>query len=416
MALKPIDVVRKHRPDYMILLFMGIIMLIGLVMIYAIGHQRANVLNNIFGTNYSENYFFINQLISIVLSLGVFFAASKMPVKYIQKVAKYVLIIGVLACLVLALGGALGLGFAQCTYGACRWYNIGGKSLQPAEILKLGMLLYLSLFLAARFKQKKLDRSETLIPLAVLCGIAMILVVVVQKDLGTGVVLGMMVLSMLLIAGVSKKILLLLLGGAVILGVIFTVGTPHRRERLATFLSGDTSTVDDDEAYHVTNAKIAIGTGGLMGVGIGNSVQATGYLPESINDSIFAIMGETFGFVGIVVVILLFVALLSRLLKTVYFLHSDVGRVLVAGVFGWIAAHMIMNIAAMIGLVPLTGITLPFLSYGGTSMIFLAAALGLVFNLSRYTAHSPAEEGGDDESLSSRRRLGRPRYASRSRN
>jgi cell division protein FtsW len=206
----------------------------------------------------------------------------------------------------------------------------------------------------------------------------------------------------------------MILGAAVALGLVFTVAVPHRRERLATFLSGDSSTVDDDDAYHVTNAKIAIGTGGLFGVGIGNSVQATGYLPESINDSVFAIMGETFGFVGLVVIIGLFVILLSRLLKVAYFLHNPEGRILVAGVFGWIMAHVAMNIAAMIGLMPLTGITLPFLSYGGTSMMFVAAALGLAFSMSRYTAHSPVIEGEESgEDSSSRRRLGRSRYASR---
>jgi cell division protein FtsW len=179
-----------------------------------------------------------------------------------------------------------------------------------------------------------------------------------------------------------------------------------------TFLSGDTSNTEDSGSYHVAHAKMAIGTGGLMGVGIGNSVQATGYLPESINDSIFAIMGETFGFVGLVSVVVLFVILLLRLLNTAYFLHDKTGQILTAGVFGWVAAHVIMNIAAMTGLMPLTGITLPLLSYGGTSMLFIAFSLGLVYQLSSYTAHAPAkEEGESDENINSRRRFGRTHHA-----
>src|SRR5690606_10549939 len=160
--------------------------------------------------------------------------------------------------------------------------------------------------------------------------------------------------------------------------------------------------------------KIAIGTGGIFGVGIGNSVQATGYLPEAINDSVFAIMGETFGFVGLLIILFLFTRLLLRLLRMVDYLADPWMRLVAAGVFGWLAAHVFLNVAAMIGVAPLTGITLPLLSFGGTSMIFIAAALGLAFQLSKYTSHSAIQTKEDtSESSSSRRRVGRTRYASR---
>jgi len=190
---------------------------------------------------------------------------------------------------------------------------------------------------------------------------------------------------------------------------------PHRMERVTTFLAGDTSseTTSDDDAYHITHAKIAIGSGGLLGVGIGNSVQATGYLPEAINDSVFAIMGETFGFVGLTVILLLFTILLIRLLKVVDHLPNIWMKLAVAGVFGWLAAHVILNVAAMIGVFPLTGITLPLLSFGGTSMVFIAGALGLAFQLSRYTVHGSANKEESYENLSSRRGVGRTRYAGR---
>ena len=137
---------------------------------------------------------------------------------------------------------------------------------------------------------------------------------------------------------------------------------------------------------------IAIGTGGFTGVGIGNSVQATGYLPESINDSVFAVMGETFGFVGLVAVVGCFTVLLLRLLRTANYLHDTEESLVVVGVFAWAAAHVVVNIASMTGLIPLTGITLPLLSYGGTSMLFTAAALGLALQLSCYTAREPRTE------------------------
>ncbi len=131
-----------------------------------------------------------------------------------------------------------------------------------------------------------------------------------------------------------------------------------------------------------------------------------------INDSVFAIMGETFGFVGLTVILVLFTALLMRLLKVADHLPDTWMKLVVAGVFGWLGAHVILNVAAMIGVFPLTGITLPLLSFGGTSMIFIAGALGLAFQLSRYTVHGPNNKETYDENSSSRRGIGRPRYTS----
>ena len=410
-------ILRKHHPDRLILLLFGILMLIGLIVIYSIGQQRANVLNNLMGTNYSQNYFFINQLLSVGISVVAFLIAYKLSFDFIKKNAKYVLILGFAACAILALAALAHLGIAQCTYGACRWLNIGVKGFQPSELLKLGLLLYLAVFLGVKASKNETNNvSNTLIPLAIIAAVALGFVVIIQKDLGTGVVIMAMIMSMLFMAGINKRILMFVIAGSLVLGLIFTVAAPHRLERLTTFFGiSSTSSADtaNSSAYHIDHAKMAIGNGGLFGVGIGNSVQATGYLPESINDSIFAIMGETFGFVGLVLIIALFVILLLRMLNTIYFLHDHTGRILIAGVFGWVAAHVIMNIAAMTGLMPLTGITLPLLSYGGTSMLFIAFSLGIVFQLSSYTAHTPMQEEGDNhEDISSRRRLGRTRYAS----
>jgi cell division protein FtsW len=142
---------------------------------------------------------------------------------------------------------------------------------------------------------------------------------------------------------------------------------------------------------------LAIGAGGFAGVGIGNSVQATGYLPESINDSVFAIMGETFGFVGLFLVISVFCIMLLRILSVANHTPDDNNRFLIIGVFSWTLAQVVVNIMAMTALVPVTGITLPLLSYGGTSMLFIAFAIGLVLQLSCYTSR----EGIKHENISS---------------
>ena len=259
--------------------------------------------------------------------------------------------------------------------------------------------------------------QETLVPVAVLAGISLIVVVFLQKDLGTGMSLVAIIMAMLVVSGMDRKIIAKVLGAVLILGVLMIAMSPHRIERVVTFLQGDSrrSASQDDGDYHIQQARIAIGSGGLLGLGIGKSVQATGYLPEAINDSIFAVMGETFGFLGLMAILALFTALLLSILRVSARLPDMRLRLAAAGVFGWVASHVIMNIAAMTGVAPLTGIPLPLLSYGGTSMMFIAAALGLVFQISRYTSHKPLEEGSDGKNLSGRRRFGRTRYASGSR-
>lgn len=408
-------VTRRHRPDYQIALFMGLLMMLGLIVIYAIGPQRANVLNNLMGSSYSETYFFFKQAISIGLALVAFAALAIIPFSFLRRRAGLVLMVGLGACALLALADVAGWGIAQETLGATRWFNLGPLgSLQPAEILKFGVLIFGAVFLGRRVQQGQVnDVHKTLIPLGIIMAAAMFFVIVLQKDLGTGIALVSIMAVMLMIAGIDKKKGFLLLAALLACGVLLIIAAPHRMERVATFFAGDSVTSTDDEGYHITHAKIAIGSGGLFGVGIGNSVQATGYLPEAINDSVFAIMGETFGFVGMIVILLLFSALLFRLLKVMDHLADPGMRLVAAGVFGWLASHTILNIAAMIGVAPLTGITLPLLSFGGTSMLFIAAALGLVFQLSRYTVHEGKLKETGYENPGSRRRIRGSRYSGR---
>lgn len=408
-------VVRRHHPDRLILVFTLILMMIGLLMMYAIGPQRANLLNSVFGYEYSDTYFFIKQFISFLLAGAAFVIMAKLPYEWVLKNGGKVLIVGFIACVVLAVAGWAGLAIADPINGATRWFHLGPLgSIQPAEILKLGLLLYFAVFLAIRYKQGLInDPKQTLMPVAMIAGAAILIVIIVQKDLGTGIAITAIVSTMLFVAGISKKIILSLVGILLVAGTLFIVTSPHRMERIGTYLLLDNTTTSNDESYHIQHAKIAIGTGGLFGVGIGKSVQASGYLPEALNDSIFAVMGEMFGFVGLVTLIALFVALLMRLLGVMDHLVDMRLKLAAAGVFGWIGAHVILNIAAMIGIFPLTGITLPLLSYGGTSMIFVTAALGFVYQLSRYTVHPSRIKEENNEDSRSRRGLGRTRHASR---
>ncbi len=392
-------------------------MMLGLVVIYAIGPQRANVLNNAYGADYSNSYFFIKQAVSLALAIGSFALMAVVPVSFFQKYAKQILVIGFAACAVLFLfGNVIHVNqIVQCSLGACRWFTLGPLgTIQPAEFLKFGMLLFVAGFLGMRVRQGLVnDVQRTLIPVGVVTFAAIMFVIVLQQDMGTGLALIAILASMLVMAGLHKKYGAILLASVVVLGIGLVIIAPHRIERIATFFAGDSATTDNANDYHIVHAKIAIGSGGVTGVGIGNSVQATGYLPEAINDSVFAIMGETFGFVGLVAILALFTALLMRLLKVADHLSDVRMKLIVAGVFGWLGAHVILNVAAMIGVFPLTGITLPLLSFGGTSMIFIAGALGLAFQLSRYTEHVSNIKETGYENPSSRRGVGRTRHASR---
>lgn len=409
--------IRRRRPDYQIVLYMGLLMLLGLIIMYAIGPQRANVLNNAYGTDfYTSTYFFVKQSVSLIIALGAFIVMAKVPYPFIQKHARTLLLIGFAASLLLAVTGWAGLPIAKCSLGACRWFNLGPLgSLQPAEFLKFGVLAFGAGFLGMRVRQGLINSTDkAIMPFGAVVVAAALFIVVIQKDMGTGLSLFAVAATMLLIAGLNLRTGGLLLMGAAMLGLLFILMAPHRMERVATFFQGDSSADSQDAGYHIKNAKIAIGTGGLLGVGVGNSVQATGYLPEAINDSVFAIMGETFGFVGLTVILLLFTALLMRLLVMIDHLPDIWMKLIVAGVFGWLAAHVFLNVAAMIGVAPLTGITLPLLSFGGTSMIFIAGALGLAFQLSAYTVHNLRErKEGRYESTGSRRGIGRSRYTAR---
>ena len=394
---------RKHKSDLIILFSTLGLMALGLIVIYAIGPMRANVLNNTYGSDYDPNFFFIGQLRSVGLSLLAFFAAFKwIPYKYIKKFAKPLMIIALVLSGLLWILSFAGSSIVKCELGECRWFNFGGLSFQPAELLKLAMVVYLADFLARKREEGNIGKwQEFWLPLLITCGAALFLVVIAQGDLGTGVALISIIFGMLLISGVPAKQYFIMLALVLIVAVGAVATSSHRMQRVDAWLTTLTGGESSDSTYHVENAMLAIGTGGIFGVGVGNSVQATGYLPESINDSVFAIMGETFGFVGLFTIIAIFGIMLIRMLKVADNTVDPDSRLLIIGVFSWTLAQVVVNIMAMTSLVPVTGITLPLLSYGGTSMVFIAFAIGEVCQLSCYTSR----EVNKNEDIGSRRRV-----------
>lgn len=234
-------------------------------------------------------------------------------------------------------------------------------------------------------------------------GISLFLIVVSQKDLGSAVPLGVIALTILFVAGIKIWKIMIMFAVILALGVGMILSSPHRRERLFTFTGKGDATTD----YHIENALITVGSGGLLGVGIGNNVQTAGYLPESITDSMFAVVSEMWGFVGAVTVIGLYVHLFMEILKVANTSENLYFRLVTMGVFAWLFSQVAVNISAMIALIPLTGITLPLLSKGGTSLLITCFSLGLVINISRFTARTEISDDERNEEIKNNLRTSR---------
>jgi cell division protein FtsW len=355
---------------------------IGLIVVYAIS-PALSAANHV-----SNSYYVGKQLLAIGLSAIAFLLTSQIPLTWWRQAYKPLLVIAGLATLL-----ALVLP-VNPAYPAHRWVRLGSFSFQSVELVKFAVLVWLAGFLAARIAQGSIANTRlTLQPLVVALGVVGVVVAGVQSDLGsTGVMVAIMAV-MAFVAGLPFQ-RVLLIGGIIIIGLVLAISTtPYRRARLAAYLHPTANC--QTSGYQACQALIAVGSGGIVGLGLGSSVQAYGYLPEAANDSIFAIYAEKFGFIGSVVLLGVFVAFFARLKSIVERTEDDFSRLLVVGILAWLSTQALINIGAMIGLLPLKGITLPFISYGGTSVVFVAAAVGLAFQVSRYTAFSVVHNGGE---------------------
>lgn len=393
---------RKHKPDYSIILTVAVLLIIGIVVLFSIGPAL----------EISTGVTVGRQFVSILFGLVAFLITFLVPLSFWHRAQKSLVSVAVIATTVLLLapGGVINPDIK----GAKRWLVLGPVSFQPSELLKFALLIYLAAFLANKVKHNKVnDPNETLIPVAIITGVLGLVVVVLERDLGTMMAMISIIVAMMYVAGVRMRQMGAFFLALASVGALAVAVAPHRIERFLTFV--DPGSDVQGSGYHINQALIAVGSGGLFGLGLGKSVQAYGYLPEAANDSIFAIYAEKFGFVGTVLILTLFAYLLIKLAKIIQHAPNVYTRLVATGVFAWIGSHTIINIGAILGLLPLTGITLPFLSYGGSSLVFIMAAVGLALNVSRYslTERAVKREGRTrrNESSSHRRRHRRTRNA-----
>jgi cell division protein FtsW len=395
---------RRHRADHRIMLFMGLLILVGLIVLFAISPYQIHRINSE-GGSLDQSHYMLKQLSYLGIGTVAFVVGTIVPVSFWRRIAGPMLISAIFLSVVLALLGAFSAPPAMCFNGACRWFDLGIVSFQPAEFLKFALVIFIAAFLGRRMQSNSVNSvQDTLVPIAVLVGIAIFFVIGLQKDMGTGITILGAVAAMLLVSGLSLRLLALGGVGLAAIGSLLIVFSPHRIDRVVTFFNNSEAT--DASSYHIDMAMVAIGSGGIFGRGLGGGVQAFGYLPEALNDSIFAVLGEIFGFIGLLIIIGLFAALLARIMRTSERVSDPTMKLIAAGAFGWIATHVVVNIGAMTGVLPLTGVTLPFLSFGGTSLLFMMATLGIVYHVSRYTTYQqPKVKGESDETTRGRRRI-----------
>jgi cell division protein FtsW len=370
--------IRRHKPDYWLLVFASLLMAIGLVVVYSISPGLSA------SQHVSQSYFVVKQLVDVGLGAAAFVAASYLPLKFWPKFTKVLVLAAIIGSVIVMVTPV------DAVYQAHRWIRLGGFSFQVAELIKLALVIGLAQFLALQAKAKKLgDFNATLKPLIILLVAIGVVVAKFQSDLGSAGVMVALLIVMAYVAGIPLKKAAIIAGLVLILMVVAISSSSYRRDRLATYLHPESNCLTT--GYQSCQALISVGSGGVLGLGLGYSVQAYGYLPEASNDSIFAIMAEKFGFVGTVLILALYGAFIYRLKRIAERTADLFRRLLVIGVMAWLSVQMIINVGAMTGLLPLKGITLPLISQGGTSMVFLTAALGIVFQISRYTSYSVVE-------------------------
>lgn len=357
----PRILVQKHKIDLVLLGCVAVLSVFGLLMVFDSSQFEAF-------QDLGDKYYFIKQqLMWTVLgffSLGFF---SFFDYHRLQKIALPFFLFSLLLLLLVFIPG-LGISAG----GAHRWLKVAFLTIQPAEIVKLSTIIFLAILFQKNIKA---------MPFLVIFGLVNIIVGIFQKDMGSSIVFSMITLGMYFLAGANIFYFL----GVLLIGFIsfigFIVSSSYRRQRVLAFL--DPFSDPQGFSYHISQVLIALGSGGLLGLGIGESRQKFAYIPEVTTDSIFSVVGEEFGFVGSVFLISLIGFLVLRAFKISKSAPDTFGHLLAAGLALWLGSQAAVNLGAMVSLIPLTGVPLPFISYGGSALLANLIAVGILLNISK---------------------------------
>ncbi|MCR6544479.1 stage V sporulation protein E [Dehalobacterium formicoaceticum] len=370
MALK------KKSPDFLIFLSVLLLLGIGIIMVFSSSQYVAYYQTYDPGLKTGDAFVFLRrQLFNALLGIIAMVFVMKINYQKLKIFAKPGIIISFILLAVILIKG-VGIEIN----GATRWLGVGPFQIQPSEIFKLALVLFLAKYLSERQHLMKSFKEGLLLPLALMGGAC--LLIMKQPDLGTAMTIAGTTIVMLWAAGARKSHLAMLVAAGLVLVVAAIVLEPYRMARIFAFL--DPWQDPQDTGFQTVQSLLAIGSGGLAGVGLGYGRAKMFYLPERHTDFIFAVIAEELGFIGGTAVILLFLLFVWRGLKVAVSSPESFGSLLAVGVTSMVGIQAIINLGVVTGSLPVTGITLPFISYGGSSLLFSLAGVGLLLNVSRY--------------------------------
>ncbi len=388
-------VLPAHGPDYALIAVLAVLLAIGLITIYsssyALGYAQFD----------DANYFAKRQ--AVFTAVGAVVMVIAMQIDY--RILRHLSLLVMLATL-LALAAVLipGLGVEQ--NGAQRWIALGPlPPLQPSEFAKLAMLIYMAAWLASKGEVVK-DFSLGVVPFVGMVGLVAALIML-EPDLGTTIMIAVITGTLFFVAGARIKHVAALAASGVLAAVVLIASGDYRAQRILSFTQAESD--PEGLGFHTLQLLVAFGSGGLTGLGLGVSRQKFFYVPGSHTDGALAIVGEELGFIGVTVVLVLFAVLLWRGLRIARRAPDRFGSLLVVGVLTWIAFQLVINVGGVTRSIPLTGIPLPFLSYGGSATLSLMAALGVLLSVSRYAAIEDPARATAQNGVLRYEPMGRPR-------
>ncbi|MFR6538588.1 MAG: FtsW/RodA/SpoVE family cell cycle protein [Lachnospiraceae bacterium] len=351
----------KKFIDYTLLLIIVCILGFGLVMLYSTSAYNATL-------KYGNSIYYLKkQVIAACMGFAVMYFCIKVDYHFFARFAGIAYLAATILCLAVNFVGS-------SSHGSSRWLNIFDVSFQPSELAKIAVILYLAVVISKRPMAMRTFQGNV----KLLATILPIFLVVAYNNLSTAIIIAGIAFVMVFISSPKTAPFLLGVLGLAALALVFVFGT-YRQERLQIWLHPE----DFDKGYQTLQGLYAIGSGGLFGKGLGESIQKLGFVPEAQNDMIFSIICEELGLFGAICVILMYIMLLWRLLLIATNAKDMFGSYLVIGIMIHIALQVILNIAVVTNSMPNTGVTLPFISYGGTSIMFLIAEMGVALSVSK---------------------------------
>ena len=357
------------RVDWILLISIIVISLFGVIMIYSASYVWALY-------KFNDAYRFVKmQGLFLVVGFVIMYVTLKIPyTKYLSKANVIFGICFILLILVLIPG------IGTVRNGSRSWFGIGSFGIQPSEFTKLGMIIFTSKYLSRNEKELR-DIKRGVLPILVILMLVFGLIML-QPDFGTGVIIVMSIVVLLFVSGV-KMGFFVKIGFLGLLGIAGRiVVAPYRLKRILSFIDPWSDPLGS--GFQIIQSLYAIGPGGLLGLGFGNSIQKHFYLPEPQTDFIFSIISEEFGFMGVVIVASLFMVIIYRGFRISKNCENRFGKYLAFGITFQLAFQTLLNLMVVVGLIPVTGVTLPFLSYGGSSLLITMLGMSVLLNISKY--------------------------------